>query len=245
MSHAPPAPPEPDAEERRRRAATLQEGAHPGDQPGPARAAAAGRVPGRRRRPTTGSGPAVHDCRRCRRGRTHPTARERAMATTKQTGRHATPSQVLTRKDFVSDQEVRWCPGCGDYSILAQTQKVMPELGVPQGEHRLHLRHRLLQPVPVLHEHVRLPQHPRPRADDRDRAEAARPELSVWVVTGDGDALSIGGNHFMHVDPPQRRPEDPPVQQPDLRPDQGPVLADVASWARRRSRRRWARSTAR
>ncbi len=46
----------------------------------------------------------------------------------------------LTRKDFVSDQEVRWCPGCGDYSILAQTQKVMPDFGVSQGEHRVHLR---------------------------------------------------------------------------------------------------------
>ena len=45
----------------------------------------------------------------------------------------------LTRKDFASDQEPRWCPGCGDYSILAQTQKVMPDFGVPQGEHRLHL----------------------------------------------------------------------------------------------------------
>ena len=46
----------------------------------------------------------------------------------------------LTRKDFVSDQEVRWCPGCGDYSILAQTQKVMPDFGYPEGEHRLHQR---------------------------------------------------------------------------------------------------------
>ncbi len=45
----------------------------------------------------------------------------------------------LTRKDFVSDQEVRWCPGCGDYSILAQTQKVMPDFGYARGEHRLHL----------------------------------------------------------------------------------------------------------
>ncbi len=70
----------------------------------------------------------------------------------------------------------------------------------PAREHRLHLRHRLLQPPALLHEHVRLPQHPRPRADDRHAASRpSRPELSVWVVTGDGDALSIGGNHILHV----------------------------------------------
>ena len=133
----------------------------------------------------------------------------------------------LTRKDFVSDQEVRWCPGCGDYSILAQTQKVMPDFGYPEGEHRLHLRHRLLQPAAVLHEHVRLPHHPRPRADARDRAQGrpARP-----------DGL---GHHRRRrravdrrqprpaLDAPQRRHQDRHVQQPDLRPDQGPGLADV------------------
>ena len=53
--------------------------------------------------------------------------------------RERAPVIQLTRKDFVSDQEVRWCPGCGDYSILAQTQKVMPDFGVPEGEHRVHL----------------------------------------------------------------------------------------------------------
>jgi 2-oxoglutarate ferredoxin oxidoreductase subunit beta len=106
---------------------------------------------------------------------------------------------VLTRKDFVSDQEVRWCPGCGDYSILAQTQKVMPELGLPRekivfisgigcssrlpyymntyGFHTIHGR------APTI----------------ATGLKAARPDLSVWVVTGDGDALSIGGNHILHV----------------------------------------------
>ena len=107
--------------------------------------------------------------------------------------------QVLTRKDFISDQEVRWCPGCGDYSILAQTQRVMPDLGIPRenivfisgigcssrlpyymntyGFHSIHGR------APAI----------------ATGLKASRPELSVWVITGDGDALSIGGNHILHV----------------------------------------------
>ncbi|NUN94986.1 MAG: CBS domain-containing protein [Candidatus Omnitrophica bacterium] len=105
----------------------------------------------------------------------------------------------LERKDFVSDQEVRWCPGCGDYSILAQVQKVMPTLGIPRenfvfvsgigcssrfpyymntyGFHSIHGR------APALATGVKL----------------ANPNLMVWVVTGDGDGLSIGGNHLMHA----------------------------------------------
>ncbi|MFI5226921.1 MAG: 2-oxoacid:ferredoxin oxidoreductase subunit beta [Candidatus Limnocylindrales bacterium] len=104
----------------------------------------------------------------------------------------------LTRKDFVSDQEVRWCPGCGDYSILAQTQKVMPDFGFPKenivfisgigcsgrlpyymntyGFHTIHGR------APTL----------------ATGLKASRPDLMVWVITGDGDALSIGGNHVLH-----------------------------------------------
>ncbi|HEY7162625.1 MAG TPA: 2-oxoacid:ferredoxin oxidoreductase subunit beta, partial [Acidobacteriota bacterium] len=104
----------------------------------------------------------------------------------------------LTRKDFESDQEVRWCPGCGDYSILAQTQKVLPELNVPRekfvfvsgigcssrfpyyvntyGFHSIHGR------APAIATGVK----------------ASRPDLFVWVVTGDGDGLSIGGNHLVH-----------------------------------------------
>ena len=104
----------------------------------------------------------------------------------------------LTRKDFVSDQEVRWCPGCGDYAILAQMQKVLPEVGVPRerivfvsgigcssrfpyymntyGIHSIHGR------APTL----------------ASGLKAANPDLSVWVVTGDGDGLSIGGNHLIH-----------------------------------------------
>jgi len=105
----------------------------------------------------------------------------------------------LTRKDFVSDQDVRWCPGCGDYAILAQVQKVMPELGVARenivfisgigcssrfpyymntyGFHSIHGR------APAI----------------ATGLKASRPDLSVWVVTGDGDALSIGGNHLIHA----------------------------------------------
>ncbi|HXG20050.1 MAG TPA: 2-oxoacid:ferredoxin oxidoreductase subunit beta [Methylomirabilota bacterium] len=105
----------------------------------------------------------------------------------------------LTRKDFVSDQDVRWCPGCGDYSILAQVQKIMPELGVPRenivfisgigcssrfpyymntyGFHTIHGR------APAIATGLKV----------------SRPELMVWVVTGDGDGLSIGGNHLLHA----------------------------------------------
>jgi 2-oxoglutarate ferredoxin oxidoreductase subunit beta len=105
----------------------------------------------------------------------------------------------LARKDFVSDQEVRWCPGCGDYAILAQVQKLMPELNVPRenivfisgigcssrfpyymntyGFHSIHGR------APAI----------------ATGLKASRPDLQVWVVTGDGDALSIGGNHLLHI----------------------------------------------
>jgi 2-oxoglutarate ferredoxin oxidoreductase subunit beta len=105
----------------------------------------------------------------------------------------------LTRKDFVTDQEVRWCPGCGDYSILAQMQKVLPELGVRRenivvisgigcssrtpyyletyGFHSIHGRALTLA----------------------TGLKSSRPELSVWVITGDGDGLSIGGNHLLHA----------------------------------------------
>jgi 2-oxoglutarate ferredoxin oxidoreductase subunit beta len=106
---------------------------------------------------------------------------------------------ALTAKDFTTDQEVRWCPGCGDYSILAQVQKVMPTIGVPReniviisgigcssrfpyymntyGMHSIHGRATAIA----------------------SGLKATRPELSVWIVTGDGDSLSIGGNHTMHL----------------------------------------------
>ncbi|HTD94138.1 MAG TPA: 2-oxoacid:ferredoxin oxidoreductase subunit beta [Chitinophagaceae bacterium] len=106
---------------------------------------------------------------------------------------------VLTAKDFITDQEVRWCPGCGDYSILAQVQKVMPTLGIPReniviisgigcssrfpyymntyGMHSIHGRATAVA----------------------SGLKASRPELSVWIVSGDGDGLSIGGNHTIHL----------------------------------------------
>jgi 2-oxoglutarate ferredoxin oxidoreductase subunit beta len=106
---------------------------------------------------------------------------------------------TLSRKDFVTDQEVRWCPGCGDYAILAQMQKVLPELGIPRekivfisgigcssrfpyymntyGIHSIHGR------APTL----------------ATGLNCVDPSLSIWVITGDGDGLSIGGNHLLHV----------------------------------------------
>ena len=106
---------------------------------------------------------------------------------------------VTTRKDWSSDQEVRWCPGCGDYSILTAVQLLMPELGAKRedtvfvsgigcssrfpyymntyGIHSIHGR------APAL----------------ASGLAVARPDLHVWVITGDGDALSIGGNHLLHA----------------------------------------------
>ena len=106
---------------------------------------------------------------------------------------------ALTAKDFETDQEVRWCPGCGDYSILKQVQKVIPELGVKRedvvfvsgigcssrfpyymntyGMHSIHGR------APAVVSGLKI----------------TNPDLSVWMITGDGDALSIGGNHLIHM----------------------------------------------
>ena len=105
----------------------------------------------------------------------------------------------LTRNDFSSDQDVRWCPGCGDYAILSTVQRLLPDLGVPKenivfisgigcsgrfpyyvdtyGMHSIHGR------APAI----------------ATGLKASNPELDVWIVTGDGDALSIGGNHLIHI----------------------------------------------
>jgi 2-oxoglutarate/2-oxoacid ferredoxin oxidoreductase subunit beta len=105
----------------------------------------------------------------------------------------------LTRKDFQTDQEVRWCPGCGDYAILAAVQSVFPELGIPRenfvvvsgigcssrfpyyvntyGFHSIHGR------APAVASGIKI----------------ANPKLEVWVATGDGDSLAIGGNHTIHM----------------------------------------------
>ncbi|MBM4160054.1 MAG: 2-oxoacid:ferredoxin oxidoreductase subunit beta [Ignavibacteria bacterium] len=102
-------------------------------------------------------------------------------------------------KDFQSDQDVRWCPGCGDYSILAQTQRVMPDLAIP--------RHKMVF-ISGIGCSSRFPYYMNTYGlhGIHGRATAiasglkiARPDLSVWVVTGDGDGISIGGNHFIHL----------------------------------------------
>src|SRR5262252_7187506 len=105
----------------------------------------------------------------------------------------------LATKDFKSDQEVRWCPGCGDYAILAAFQSFLPELEVPREN---------LVIISGIGCSSRLPYyvnsygmhsiHGRAPAIATGLA-SSRPDLSVWVITGDGDALSIGGNHLIHA----------------------------------------------
>jgi len=111
----------------------------------------------------------------------------------------STETPTLNKKDFQSDQEVRWCPGCGDYAILSAVQSVFPELGIPKerfvvvsgigcssrfpyymntfGFHTIHGR------APAVATGLKM----------------SRPELEVWIATGDGDAMSIGGNHLIHT----------------------------------------------
>jgi 2-oxoglutarate/2-oxoacid ferredoxin oxidoreductase subunit beta len=101
-------------------------------------------------------------------------------------------------KDFKSDQEVRWCPGCGDYAILAAFQAFLPELDVPRENvvvvSGIGCSSRLPYYVDTYGLHSI---HGRAPAIATGLA-ASRPDLSVWVITGDGDALSIGGNHLIH-----------------------------------------------
>jgi 2-oxoglutarate ferredoxin oxidoreductase subunit beta len=104
-----------------------------------------------------------------------------------------------SKKDFASDQVVRWCPGCGDYSILSNVQTVMSKLGIPREQFAVISGIGCSSRFPYylstfgFHTiHGRAPAF-------ATGLKVARPELSVWVVTGDGDALSIGGNHFVHV----------------------------------------------
>ncbi|MFQ5692790.1 MAG: thiamine pyrophosphate-dependent enzyme, partial [Nitrospinota bacterium] len=111
----------------------------------------------------------------------------------------STETAKLSRKDFASDQVVRWCPGCGDYSILAQVQSVFPDLGIPREE---------IVFISGIGCAARFPYYMNTYGfhSIHGRAPAfatglktVNPRLSVWVVTGDGDALSIGGNHLLHV----------------------------------------------
>ena len=108
-------------------------------------------------------------------------------------------NQLLTKKDFVSDQEVRWCPGCGDYAILSSVQKVFPDLGIPKENFLIvsgigcSSRFPYYMDTYGFHSiHGRAPAV-------ATGAKIANPELSVWLITGDGDAMSIGGNHFIHI----------------------------------------------
>ncbi len=106
---------------------------------------------------------------------------------------------VLTAKDFKSDQEVRWCPGCGDYAILAAMQSFLPELGIPRERHVFISGIGCAARFPYYVNAYGLHSiHGRAAAIATGLA-ASRPDLSVWVVSGDGDALSIGGNHFLHA----------------------------------------------
>jgi 2-oxoglutarate ferredoxin oxidoreductase subunit beta len=105
----------------------------------------------------------------------------------------------LSSKDFVTDQEVRWCPGCGDYSILKQVQTVMPELGLKREEIVFISGIGCSSRFPYYMETYGMHSiHGRATAI-ASGLKATRPELSVWIVTGDGDALSIGGNHLIHL----------------------------------------------
>ena len=134
---------------------------------------------------------------------------------------------ALTRKDFVSDQEVRWCPGCGDYSILAQTQKVMPDFGYPRENIVFISGIGCSGPVAVLHEHVRVPHDPRSRADARDRAQGG-PSGPHGLGHHRRRRRAVDRRQPRHpLDAPQRRHQHGHVQQPDLRADQGPGVADL------------------
>jgi len=106
---------------------------------------------------------------------------------------------TYTRKDFQTDQEVRWCPGCGDYTILAAVQGFMAELGIPREQIVFVSGIGCAARFPYYMNTYGLHSiHGRAAAIATGLA-TARPDLSVWVVSGDGDSLSIGGNHFIHA----------------------------------------------
>jgi len=107
--------------------------------------------------------------------------------------------EKLTPKDFVSDQEVRWCPGCGDYSILKQVQTVFPDLGVEKENFAFISGIGCSSRFPYYMDTFGMHSIHGRAAAIASGLKAARPELSVWMVTGDGDSLSIGGNHFIHL----------------------------------------------
>lgn len=110
-----------------------------------------------------------------------------------------TATPALTSKELVTDQDVRWCPGCGDYSILKQVQTVVPELGIPREQIVFISGIGCSSRFPYYMETFGMHSiHGRATAI-ASGLKGARPDLSVWIVTGDGDSTSIGGNHFIHL----------------------------------------------
>ncbi len=107
--------------------------------------------------------------------------------------------ETFTSKDLVTDQDIRWCPGCGDYSILKQVQTVLPELGLKREEIVFISGIGCSSRFPYYMETYGMHSiHGRATAI-ASGLKATRPELSVWIITGDGDSMSIGGNHFIHL----------------------------------------------
>ena len=109
------------------------------------------------------------------------------------------PAQKYTAKDFQSDQDVRWCPGCGDYSILAQVQRVMPDLNIPKHNMVFVSGIGCSSRFPYYMESYGFHGIHGRAAAIATGLKIARPDLMVWVATGDGDGLSIGGNHLIHI----------------------------------------------
>ena len=104
----------------------------------------------------------------------------------------------LTPKDYASDQDIRWCPGCGDYSILKQVQSVLPTFGLPREKTVFISGIGCSSRYPYyMNTYGRHGIHGRAIAI-ASGVKATNPELDVWVITGDGDGLSIGGNHLIH-----------------------------------------------
>jgi 2-oxoglutarate ferredoxin oxidoreductase subunit beta len=104
-----------------------------------------------------------------------------------------------TPKDFKSDQEVRWCPGCGDHAILSSVQRALPELGIPKEKFAFISGIGCSSRFPYYMDTYGFHSiHGRGSAI-ASGVKTANPDLSVWQITGDGDALAIGGNHFIHV----------------------------------------------
>jgi 2-oxoglutarate/2-oxoacid ferredoxin oxidoreductase subunit beta len=115
------------------------------------------------------------------------------------TTENITTEAKLTAKDFASDQDIRWCPGCGDYSILKQVQSILPETGLKREDIVFISGIGCSSRFPYYMETFGMHSiHGRATAI-ASGLKAMRPDLSVWIITGDGDSLSIGGNHFVHL----------------------------------------------